>query len=568
MSARNDVVILDEVIEKMRTEVAPSLNIDEYFEVFTAEQIIKHYDLSYEELLDGNVGAGGRDGGVDGMYVFVNGELIQEDTDLSVFRDNIEIRLIITQAKNKTGFEEVVIDKLISISDDILDLSREFAELSRYYNPKLIEIVDRFRRAQKELADRFPKLIISYYYASRGTKPNENMERKSDNLKRRVLSYFPKAEFKFEFLGASKLLDLVRTQPKSTFSLKLAENAIATEGDIGFVCLVKIKDYYDFVADQGNLVRRLFESNVRDFQGNNSVNRQIQSTLTTPVSEDFWWLNNGVTIIASQAEIRGKTLHMQNPEVVNGLQTSFSIHHYFSSNLINEDPRNLLVRVIVPNSPESRERIIRATNSQTPIPEETLRALDKIHRNIEDYLLRFQIYYDRRKNFYKNQRKPLKRIVSIKQMAQAVMSIALHRPDDARGRPNDIIRNTEEYKKVFNVDYPLNLYHFCISLLWLVENTLKDDDKLSTSLEQKARLEVKFHVMMYIVVIMTGTLIPIISKIGTLSIEKVNEDLVISCSNRVLELFVQMGATNRVAKSPEFLSVVISDLESELGSRE
>ncbi|GAI16788.1 unnamed protein product, partial [marine sediment metagenome] len=66
----------------------------------------------------------------------------------------------------------------------------------------------------------------------------------------------------------------------------------------------------------------LFEANVRDYQGKVEVNKAIGNTLLSAYSEDFWWLNNGVTVVASQASLSGKTLVVEDPQIVNGLQTS------------------------------------------------------------------------------------------------------------------------------------------------------------------------------------------------------------------------------------------------------
>ena len=44
----------------------------------------------------------------------------------------------------------------------------------------------------------------------------------------------------------------------------------------------------------------IFESNVRDYQGNTDVNEGIAASLGTASSEDFWWLNNGVTVLATK----------------------------------------------------------------------------------------------------------------------------------------------------------------------------------------------------------------------------------------------------------------------------
>ena len=107
--------------------------------------------------------------------------------------------------------------------------------------------------------------------------------------------------------------------------------------------------------------------------------------------------------------------------------------------------RSVLVRVIVPQEEDSRDRIIKATNSQTSIPRASLRATDKIHRDIEDYLTPRGIYYDRRKNYYKNQGKPVKKIVSIPYLAQAVLACGLRDPANARARPSSLLKNDETY---------------------------------------------------------------------------------------------------------------------------
>lgn len=38
----------------------------------------------------------------------------------------------------------------------------------------------------------------------------------------------------------------------------------------------------------------MFESNVRDHQGENSVNTEIMETFVDGTGENFWWLNKGM----------------------------------------------------------------------------------------------------------------------------------------------------------------------------------------------------------------------------------------------------------------------------------
>ncbi len=59
----NDRIVLKNILERNRTELTSDLSESQYFEVFAAEQVLKDFDLSYDEILTGVVGAGG-DGGI------------------------------------------------------------------------------------------------------------------------------------------------------------------------------------------------------------------------------------------------------------------------------------------------------------------------------------------------------------------------------------------------------------------------------------------------------------------------------------------------------------------------
>ncbi len=196
---------------------------------------------------------------------------------------------------------------------------------------------------------------------------------------------------------------------------------------------------------------------------------------------------SGGSITALQSWLRvqlraGSPSQIENPEIVNGLQTSSEIYAYFRSSNTEQESRNVLIRVVVPNAAESRDRIIKATNSQTAIPPASLRATDRIHRDIEQYLRSFGLYYDRRKNFYKNEGKPIGRIVSIPQLAQAVMAIVLRQPDNARARPSSLIKRDDEYQRLFSPTYPIEIYLASAQVIKQVETFLaQHGDCISSS---------------------------------------------------------------------------------------
>ena len=521
--SNNDKIILDQVLEQKRQELAPDLNDTSYFEVFTSEQVFKDYDMSYHELQSGIVGNGG-DGGIDSIYVFVNGDLVQEDTDFASLKKNVTIELFIIQSKTSPKFSEDVLDKFVAVTEDLLDLSHPISSYTSTYNEGLLKTVEFFRNAYELLAARFPSISVNYFYVSKGVEVHPNVQRKVSRLQSAVKNLFTSSIFNFKFLGARELLELARKSPKTTYSLVLAENPVSSDGEVGFICLVGLSDYFKFVTDEnGKQLKQIFEANVRDYQGSTQVNEQIQDSLESSIGEDFWWLNNGVTILASQATQSGKTLKIENPEVVNGLQTSTEIVNYFSKANSKSDSRKILVRVIVPEKPESRDHIIKATNSQTSIPLSSLRATHKIHRDIEEYFRSHGLYYDRRKNYYKNEGKPIDKIVSIPSLAQAVMSVFLQQPDDARARPSSLLKQDDDYNRLFNPEYPINLYLFCVLVTRKVDAFLRSE---MTILPSKDRNNLRFYIAMYVVAITTGSIQPSADELSRKNSEHItNEEL-------------------------------------------
>ncbi len=97
----------------------------------------------------------------------------------------------------------------------------------------------------------------------------------------------------------------------------------------------------------------LFEANVRDYQGTKGSNVDMQETLRAKTGEDCWWLNNGVTIIATDAKEAARVLAIESPYIVNGLQTSNEIYRFFAEGGKRADDRNVLVRVIVTRDTEA-----------------------------------------------------------------------------------------------------------------------------------------------------------------------------------------------------------------------
>lgn len=563
--ATNDQVLLKQVLDEQRQRIAPELDESSFFDLFVAEQVLKEYEFSWEELGYGHTGQGG-DGGIDALYVLVNGELLREDTDVSALRRDVTIEVHIIQAKTSSGFSEDAIRKFRSSTEDLFALDKNLDGLRSVYNSSILEITGLFGDAYQELISRIPQLNLSYYYAALAAEVHPNVERLVGEIKESVSNLFSNAKMTFDFLDARKLLDMFRRTPRVVFNLKLAETPIST-GSGGYVCLVTLGDYFQFITDDARRCNKsLFDANVRDYQGDVQVNKGIRETLKDrDAREDFWWLNNGVTVIATRATLSGKTLTMESPQIVNGLQTSLEIYNYFSAESSASDSRYILVRVITPaEGDDSYERIIRATNSQTSIPQASLRATDRIHRDIEDYFKPRGRYYDRRKNFYKNEGRLLSKIVSISYVAQAVMSVVLARPNDARARPSTLLKDDNDYRKVFNPDYPLNLFLNSVLVLKHIEELLRSGDE---GLSTKEINNVKFHLAMYVVRRFLNKKKLNAEEISNLEVDDMDGKIVNNCKAEVLKIYQDLGGDDTVAKGTEFVPKLDELLEQHIVSQ-
>jgi hypothetical protein len=182
---------------------------------------------------------------------------------------------------------------------------------------------------------------------------------------------------------------------------------------------------------------------------------------------------------------------------VNGLQTSREIFGYFNKSgvpVAENDTRTLLVRVIQTGDASLQDAIIKATNSQNRMLPASLRMTDQIHRDIEELFKKFDLYYDRRKGYYRDQSKPIRKIVSVNDVVQAVVSIILQRPDDARARPGDYFKDDVRYRSVFaDARISLESYLICTQLVRRIERFCD-----SNNVENLDERNLKFYVAAFL----------------------------------------------------------------------
>lgn len=449
--AKNDLILLDAIIENRVKEGFPSNKKDEVFEYLAYEQALKEYDLSSDEILSGSVD-GKDDGGIDAIFIFVNGHLINDLKSVMLPKSDVSLEVFFFTCKHKNSFKQDPINSMFTSLEELLDFSKDERIFNGEYNTDVLQKRKLFYNTFVKLASIIKTFSIRVIFASRGDAKNElaeNVVARGKQIETLCKEYFSECTSKFIFWGAEEILKAYRR--KADYSLELVFQENLTHGK-QMVVLAKISDFYKFITyEDGKIRRYLFDSNVRAFMGFNAVNEDIYNTLISPrLDEDFWWLNNGITILCSKAIAIGKCVSIENVQIVNGLQTSECIHKYFLDEQIEDDNRVVLIKILPCESTQIADDITRSTNNQTAIMSGSLRATDKLQEDIEEIMVKENLYYERRVNYYSNQGIPAMKIFSPLYLAKGYMALVKKKPYNAIALKQRFMRKDASYREIFS----------------------------------------------------------------------------------------------------------------------
>lgn len=541
-----DISMLNSVIADATRSYPSGLDKDEQFEFFCADKLLTNYDVSYDEISAGIVDGKG-DGGIDAAYLFIDRRLVNDEFDYSTVGDEPVVELVLIQSKNTTSFSESPIDKLHSVLNSFL-FNTPTATTLAAFKPEIADIFKKFQEARASISGKFPSVAVHTSYCARAMTPPVSVIGKADALRTALTATYPTSTV--NLVGVARLYELAKEQKTLTIPLPTVGQPLnVTRAMVG---LVKLADFAKFISDEhGLIINRIFDANVRDYQGDVEVNKEISSSLTPSSKTEFWWMNNGVTIVADKAQYDHPNIMIKNPLIVNGLQTSFEIHSRSSS--LKDDPRNVLVKVIEETDQTEREKIIRATNRQTAIKASSFRASDGIHIKIEDFLKSKQYFYDRRKNAYKRMGKPADRIISIDRMTQALLAVYSQSPETARARPGNALRNDTEYSAIFaeDADHPIALYGVVTILLMQVEAYFRSIRKTT---DRVLVNNMKFHTLMVLAWNINGSSTLPGKRIAQLDPTTVTDTMLGKVTSWVFAEFSAAGMTDQIARDKAFTS--------------
>ena len=180
---------------------------------------------------------------------------------------------------------------------------------------------------------------------------------------------------------------------------------------------------------------------------------------------------------------------------------------------------------------------------------------DPIHIQIELYLKGRGLYYDRRKNYYKNQQKKPADIIGVAFLAQCLISLVRKQPDYARARPSTLLANDEIYQELYSGDKDLAVYYNAAMIGKKVKVYLN-----TTELSRSAKNDILFYVIYVVVAKCIQKKEITFDDIKTFDINQLTDEVIQDAIDLVHRKYEDKGATGSVAKSPDF----INDIDDEL----
>src|SRR5215208_5483598 len=147
----SDIMVLGQILSEERNDTAPDLSEKEFFDLYAAQQAFRDITVDFDDIRSGDVDGNG-DGGIDFIYIVVNGRLIRDliaAEDLKTVAQNPTVELIIVQSTIEVKFS---LDRVVRLKDtlaDILSIHKDPADFGEAYNEGLLDAIDRFRTVHR-----------------------------------------------------------------------------------------------------------------------------------------------------------------------------------------------------------------------------------------------------------------------------------------------------------------------------------------------------------------------------------------------------------------------------------
>lgn len=402
------------------------LSESDLFEYFADYCVIS---AAYDEEFDtADVRVAGEDDlGLDGLGIIVNGVLVQsadEADDLLQINGFLDVKFIFVQAKTSSSFSG---EQIMTFFDGVDEFFSETSTLPMNDKIKAArEIMTWIYENSVKLKRQKPVVELSFVTTGQW---NDDAYILGKVAKRIAIlnetGLFSSVEF--APLGADEIQKTYQ-QSKNNITVEFCFANKVLLPDIDGVTqayfgVIPGKEYLTLITDHvGNIRKPLFYDNVRDFQGNNAVNKEIAETLSEASGQQrFAVLNNGVTLVARGLKTTGNKFQITDYQIVNGCQTS---HVLFDAKDGLGDELHVPLKVIATDDEDIINAIITATNRQTEVTTDDLYAMSAFQKKLESL---YEAYPDKKKLHYERRSKQYASVNGVERFALSVRAFKSER---------------------------------------------------------------------------------------------------------------------------------------------
>lgn len=413
-----------------------------------------------DSLLDDVCVGGQNDMGLDGICIKLNGLLIHtlhDAKDIFERYNKAEIEFIFIQSKYKEKFDSGEYAKFINGVVDFLG--------EDHFQPNNVSIQEWLSIKEYLMSDqvmmhwtRNPDIRL--YYVVMGTwEESPHIIALSQKGEKDIAALETYGDIAIQYVDTSGFKRII-DETENAFSVVL--NVIDTfsltavdDVDNSIIILCSATELLKLLVSEEGLIRKsLFDDNVRDYQGDTTINQDILTTIkNNPFS--FVLLNNGITIVCDEIGSGNRKITIKNPQVVNGCQTCNVI---YEASKVGIDLSNvtIIAKVIGTRSLEITNSIVKGTNRQNIVYEEAFEITRQFHKDLEDLFNAFaneigiRLFYERRSKQYFNNPtiKPFEK-VNLRGIVQSFVSIFLNKPFEGHRHESKLL---QEYRNIIFID--------------------------------------------------------------------------------------------------------------------
>ena len=385
-------------------------------------------EMMLETVVDGT-----NDGGVDAILTDPNSE---------------ESSLVLVQSK---FYKTISFDE---IQDAISKLVNFYKSMSEGNLGVLRENVDnRFVTLNSEVGDESKIIFVIYTSAKKGGIRNDRLDKVFKNL-------IPVGNDKYELrvYFADDIVEEIKesesrrpTVETGKLVIDKAKNCLWYGDEDAVIVSVSaycIKELYALHF------QNLLSKNLRFHVNGPNVDKGIDETIKND-PEDFWFKNNGLTIICDDFEVSGKEVKLKNFSIVNGGQTTYKL---YKNTLLNKERDFYLPCKIIRVRGDTQEdkdnfilEIAKATNSQKAIKAIDLKANSPEQIRFSTAMKSVGIFYQTKRG-----EKPAPGIYNedykktdLADTGKLCLAAIFQLPATSRNRPSTLYDN-EYYEPIFN----------------------------------------------------------------------------------------------------------------------